>query len=315
MSSDRFLQELRGILQPGLSALSETLGAALNRTVGLHLGEIRPVDVEELQTHFPGDVVLGRAVFTEGLAEEFTYLLPTHWAAVWAAWMIMGEGKEEFSAAVHLDGITELLNQVSGSLSQYLSSSAGFSIRIGGVQPAVANLSAQAGNYESCFRADLLVKTEGQEQAMIALLISPDAVRDLQKIQMKKKEEMSDRPPPAARDDEPELPEAPEVRAARFEDFSSAGGSATPVPQNIDVLMDLELPVIIELGRTSMFIRDILDLGPGSIVELSKLSGEPVDLFVNDKKFAQGEVVVIDENFGIRITDLVKVEDRIRSLK
>jgi len=79
--------------------------------------------------------------------------------------------------------------------------------------------------------------------------------------------------------------------------------------------MDLELPVIIELGRTSMFIRDILELSPGSIVELNKLSGEPIDLYINDKKFAQGEVVVIDENFGIRITDLVRVEDRIRTLK
>lgn len=124
---------------------------------------------------------------------------------------------------------------------------------------------------------------------------------------------MDDRPPPAVLEDEPELDEAPEVRSAKFEDFGAAAGSGAG--NNIEILMDLELPVIIELGRTAMFIRDILELGPGSIVELTKLSGEPVDLYVNDKKFAQGEVVVIDENFGIRITDLVKVEDRIRSLR
>lgn len=131
---------------------------------------------------------------------------------------------------------------------------------------------------------------------------------------------MADRPPPAVLDEEMDLDEAgasstsgPEVRSAKFEDFGPAGSGGAG--NNMNILMDLELPVIIELGRTSMFIRDILELGPGSIVELAKLSGEPVDLFVNDKKFAQGEVVVIDENFGIRITDLVKVEDRIRSLR
>jgi flagellar motor switch protein FliN/FliY len=64
-----------------------------------------------------------------------------------------------------------------------------------------------------------------------------------------------------------------------------------------------------------MMIKDILKLGPGSIVELDKLSGEPVDLFVNNKKFAQGEVVVIDENFGVRLTEIVQVDERLQSLE
>ena len=73
----------------------------------------------------------------------------------------------------------------------------------------------------------------------------------------------------------------------------------------MDLLMNLALNVSIELGRTEMQIKDILKLGIGSIVELNKLAGEPVDLLVNNKKFAEGEVVVIDENFGVRITGLV----------
>ncbi len=123
---------------------------------------------------------------------------------------------------------------------------------------------------------------------------------------------MEDRPPPAVLDDLDLEEEDPKPRPASFDDFGQAAGGSSP--HNLDLLMDLELPVIIELGRTSMLIRDILQLGPGSIVELSKLSGEPVDLYVNDRKFARGEVVVIDENFGIRITELVGIEDRIRSL-
>ena len=85
--------------------------------------------------------------------------------------------------------------------------------------------------------------------------------------------------------------------------------------QNINMLFDVTLPISIELGRTQMAIEDILNLGPGSIVELDKLAGEPVDLLVNDKLLAKGEVVVIDENFGVRITNMISPQDRIRSLK
>lgn len=81
------------------------------------------------------------------------------------------------------------------------------------------------------------------------------------------------------------------------------------------LLYDLQLPVSIELGRTSMLIRDILRLGRGSVVEFDKLVSEPVDVLVNGKKVAEGEVVVVDKHFGIRITTLVDPTDRLRNLK
>jgi flagellar motor switch protein FliN/FliY len=84
---------------------------------------------------------------------------------------------------------------------------------------------------------------------------------------------------------------------------------------NIDLLMDVNLPVSIELGRTRMTISDILELGCGSIVELDKLAGEPVDILVNNKMLAKGEVVVLDENFGVRITSLVSPRERLERLK
>jgi flagellar motor switch protein FliN len=118
-----------------------------------------------------------------------------------------------------------------------------------------------------------------------------------------------------------------EDRSASAEDihFSSASASKAEFQQlshssssedarNIDLLMDVDLPVSIELGRTKLAISDILGLGPGSVVELNKLAGEPVDLLVNNKVVAKGEVVVIDENFGLRITQLVTPEERLRAL-
>lgn len=84
---------------------------------------------------------------------------------------------------------------------------------------------------------------------------------------------------------------------------------------NIDLLLDVPLPITVELGRTSMTIRDILDLGPGSVVELDRVAGEPVDILVNGKLVARGEVVVIDENFGVRVVDIVAPAERLSSPK
>lgn len=102
------------------------------------------------------------------------------------------------------------------------------------------------------------------------------------------------------------------IRHKEFEKFSKSETKGEH--QNIDMLLDVTLPVIIELGRTTMPIQDILQLGPGAVVELNKLAGEPVDLLVNDKLIAKAEVVVVDENFGVRVTAMVSQEDRIKSL-
>ncbi|MCA1294215.1 flagellar motor switch phosphatase FliY [Paenibacillus sp. alder61] len=84
---------------------------------------------------------------------------------------------------------------------------------------------------------------------------------------------------------------------------------------NLNLLMDIPLKVTVELGRTQKQIKDILELSQGSIIELDKLAGEPVDILVNNKLIAKGEVVVIDENFGVRVTDIVSQWDRIQNLQ
>lgn len=103
-----------------------------------------------------------------------------------------------------------------------------------------------------------------------------------------------------------------QVSKAEFQQLSEPASKGES--RNMDLLLDVNLPVAIELGRTRMSISDILALGPGSVVELNKLAGEPVDLLVNQKIVARGEVVVIDENFGVRITQLVTPQERLQSL-
>lgn len=95
------------------------------------------------------------------------------------------------------------------------------------------------------------------------------------------------------------------VQPAQFQPFN-AGVSPMMQQENIDLIMDVPLEVTVELGRTNKSIKEILDFAPGTIIELNKLAGEPVDVLVNGKFVAKGEVVVIEENFGIRLTEITK---------
>ena len=116
-------------------------------------------------------------------------------------------------------------------------------------------------------------------------------------------------PAPTAPPPMPTMQAAPQqpvnVSAAQFSPF--AGSYAmTNAPENIDLIMDVPLEVTVELGRTHKSIHDILDFAPGTIIELNKIAGEPIDVLVNGKYVAKGEVVVIEESFGIRITEIMK---------
>jgi flagellar motor switch protein FliN/FliY len=104
------------------------------------------------------------------------------------------------------------------------------------------------------------------------------------------------------------------VQPVQFSGFSEPG-YAQGEPGNLDLLLDIPLKVTVELGRTQRTIKSILELTQGSIIELDKLAGEPVDILVNNKLIAKGEVVVIDENFGVRVTDIVSQWDRIEKIK
>ena len=102
--------------------------------------------------------------------------------------------------------------------------------------------------------------------------------------------------------------------ATVFKDFSG-GDISTGTHNDIDFILDIPLKVSVELGRSKMAIRDVLQLAQGSVIELSKFAGEPLEVLVNDKLIARGEVVVVNEKFGIRLTDIISPVERIEQLK
>ena len=106
--------------------------------------------------------------------------------------------------------------------------------------------------------------------------------------------------------------------------LGGAGGSPAPAAgegkggqpaQSLDFILDIPLTVSVELGRSRMSVRDVLALSQGSVVELSKFAGEPLEVLVNEKLIARGEVVVVNEKFGVRLTDIISPVERIEQLK
>lgn len=106
----------------------------------------------------------------------------------------------------------------------------------------------------------------------------------------------------------------PSVQPAQiFEQFSEGAGEAQ-TPRGFDMIMDIPVELTVELGRTKISIRNLLQLAHGSVVELDGLAGEPMDVLINGTLIAQGEVVVVNDKFGIRLTDIITPQERIRKL-
>jgi flagellar motor switch protein FliN/FliY len=107
---------------------------------------------------------------------------------------------------------------------------------------------------------------------------------------------------------------AAEPRTAEFDDLQEEGQSSGG-DVNLDVILDVPVTLSMEVGRTRIPIRNLLQLNQGSVVELDRAAGEPLDVFVNGTLVAHGEVVVVNEKFGIRLTDVISPAERIRKLK
>jgi flagellar motor switch protein FliN/FliY len=118
-----------------------------------------------------------------------------------------------------------------------------------------------------------------------------------------------------AEDTERPAEERPEEKVkVQSAEFAELGDEPQGAGLSLDLVLDISMPVTVELGRATMPVRELLQLRTGSVVQLDKMAGEPVDLFVRDVRFARGEVVVADNNFGLRITEIINPQRRIKEL-
>jgi flagellar motor switch protein FliN len=113
----------------------------------------------------------------------------------------------------------------------------------------------------------------------------------------------------------PPDPKSAAVARAQFGDLSPNAAGAAGQEMNLQLILDVSVTLALEVGRAKMSVRDLLQLAPGAVVELDRLAGEPLDVLVNGVRIARGEVVVVNEKFGIRLTDVVSETERMEHAK
>jgi flagellar motor switch protein FliN len=220
--------------------------------------------------------------------------------------MLMDEPGEEITDE-HFDGLKEGLEQVLGQIKMSVDDEKGtFAITDLKVEAADSFDSIQGNTLETegglCH---FNLTTEG-DSFTLSLYSWPKDPAQFSEEQFAQPEQ-----PQQVEDFPPENPV--QVQSAQFGDIAHSG-STPGDPKNVNMLLDVELEIRVEIDRKTVLVSDLLKLGKGSIVELEKSAGEPLDIYVNGRKFAEGEVVVIDDKFGIRITQLISPKDRVQSL-
>lgn len=231
------------------------------------------------------------------------FLLSPEFASQLYAWMIGAEPDGELTEE-HLEGLKEATDQIFGRVKMILTSDDA---------PVIEDI--QILNVKSVEELSNFINDAEGNNTKISLEFkdkSFEIVHHLVPIEYAQTEETEELESETAVETMPQ--ETVDVQPAEFE---AMGGKSVQnlTSKNIDMLMDVELEVSVELGKKSVLISDVLKLGKGSILELEKSAGENLDIVVNGKKLAEGEVVVIDEHFGIRITQLISPKDRVQLLQ
>jgi flagellar motor switch protein FliN/FliY len=287
-------------------------GVNLNREVSVAIDYVEGVSDIMIEEKIGNEYLLSDVPFSDGTEGNMRVIASKKSFAIISDLMTMGDGKAPYSDGCK-DAISELFSQISGAFATELKA------RIGSpVSAAAPAISDNVGRnvLENDFVA-FCKMTISDIDEQIDLLISPD---DVLLEKMANDFGGASSSPAAA----PSTLQPSIASPAAFEPTLQQTGSM-PMPDNIfsskvpkvnvDMLLDVELEIAIELGKANLAIKKVLDMAPGTLVELDRLAGEPVDLLVNNKVVAKGEVVVIDENFGVRIISLVSPEERIKSLR
>ncbi|HEX3018861.1 MAG TPA: flagellar motor switch protein FliN [Chitinispirillaceae bacterium] len=263
-------------------------------------------------------VVLSLALsFKSGLEGEFYLILAKKEVAILSDLMTMGDGNAEYSED-HKDAIGELFNQVMGAFCVAIGTDMGITVSADNVAVNEFDLDNPPFPADSLDMVEATLDLETFSQSS-AFFLLPEAITE----QIAKKSKKTDNSPSVSDQVGLSMSEIDDLSRvtsfdssdSSFQETSLTGHVIKESSTNIDMLLDIELDVSIELGRSLLSIKRVLELAPGSIVELDRMAGEPVDLLVNNKVVAKGEVVVIDESFGIRIVSLVSAEERIKSLR
>ena len=335
-----------------MGGAATTLSVLLGRKVSITTPTVSISNMSQLKEKYPVPFLVVEVGYSIGIEGNNVLCIQAKDAAIIADLMMGNDGTnpDEELSEIHMSAVSESMNQMMGSVATSLSSM--FNKKVDITPPVVTRVDFSTAEVVSrlldkvdpIVQASFRMEVDGLIDSEIMQLLPLDVAREMVDALMNQQ--------PDVDDEEEEIAAAASAAAAPAAAPASAPAAAAAAPAsngygaqpmqphvasnvpvqsaqftplstvpvqvndaNIGLILDVPLQVNVELGRTKKSIKEILDLTKGSIVELDKLAGEPVDIMVNGKYLAKGEVVVIDENFGVRITEIVSPLERAARLQ
>lgn len=319
-----------------MSTAATTLSAILNKQVMITTPTVYWESFEHIISDFISPKVVATVEFKKGLSGSNLFMMDTVDAAVIADLMMGGNGKVESSEMTVLQqsAVAEAMNQMIGSASTAMATMVGKEIDI---NPPLVKMWGLEEEYDiqgidkSTFvcKVEFDLTVEGLIDSKIMQMFERQTITEIVDVMQMG---LNDEPEKEALKEAPKevvieesLYEAPKQEPAKKEEnvlvqkpiFNELARSddSSRTPRNLDLIMDVPLEFSVVLGKSKKTIKEILSFGNGSVIELNKQADEALEIYVNGKLIAQGEVVVINENFGIRITNILSKEQRVKGLK
>ncbi|MFJ7726512.1 flagellar motor switch phosphatase FliY [Neobacillus sp. NPDC097160] len=328
-----------------LGSSTTALSTLLNQRVEITTPTLSVIERDRMEEVIQEKKVAVHVDYTEGIRGKNMLMIKENDAKIIADLMMGGDGTGgDFELSeLHLSAVQEAMNQMMGSAATSMSTL--FQQKVDISPPSIDVLGLPPKKLEQ-FEEDIIIEVSFRlrvgsliDSNMIQLIPLSFAKEMIQQILFPAStdvpssvieeavatpiQEVSVQTTAVPQSNVVSIPQSPiqttananvqKVEYAAFSEKSAANG-ANNGPGNIDMLYDIPLGITVELGRTEMQIRKILELGPGAVIQLDKLAGEPVDILANHKLIAKGEVVVIEENFGVRITDIISPVDRLSKM-
>lgn len=301
-----------------MSTAATTLSSILNRQVLITTPRVSWMPFKNVIKECAIPKVVANIEFKHGLNGNNLLMMDVTDATIIADLMMGGDGNnaKETLSELELSAVAEAMNQMIGSASTSMATMFGKEVDI--LPPDVSlwdsneDLDYQIFGYETNIcKISFKLTVEGLIESEIMQIFSGDSVEEIVKI-MLEDSVMEEEVKPSS--NEEIFEEKVTIQKPAFPPLTPTT-EERKTPRNLDLIMDVPLEFSAVLGKTKKTIKEVLSFGNGSVVELNKLADEPLEIYVNGKLIAQGEVVIINENFGIRITNILSKEQRVQNLK
>lgn len=328
-----------------MGSASTALSQIINQQVNITTPVVTTTTLKELKKGFEVPNIALEVKYVSGIFGENLLVMKITDAFVIANLMMGGDGTATGTelSEIEISAVSEAMNQMIGSAATSMATMFAREVNISPPKSRIwegdsSSLAEEIDENDSIVKVSFRLTIGNLVDSNIMQILPVDTARKIVDIMMGRETQpvKKTEPAPAVRTEETsrrhetntyvydEIIEKPievprerqqpavNVHAASFQNLNPS--TVQSAPKNIDLILDVPLEISVVLGRTKKSIKDILNLGTGSLVELDKLAEEPVEILVNGKRVAFGEVVVVDENFGVRITSIVSNSERVKSL-